>query len=125
MYKQNRLVSVETATSYNDVGSIVTFKIPQSYGTVDYSKSYLLFYHDLQFLNATGQVVNPPAAQVPIVLQNNGNYLPPGAIVRSYSHSIGDVTTADIADRNVLEANIKHFSLDSEEKMVKCFKHRQ
>jgi hypothetical protein len=117
MYKVNKIQSNESGT-FDQNGSICNVKVSQSYGVVDYTKSYMLFNHALIFRSGTTDVA-PPLSIHKLVLRNNTFYLPPGAIVKHYNHtSSNGLRTADIRDVNILNANLKYYALDSQEKKL-------
>ena len=108
MYKISRIKANESG-NLNNNGSIVNIDVNQSYGNVDFSRSYVLFYIDIQPSNTT-TIHN-------FCLQNNDGYLPSSAIVKQYRKQFDQKgKVVDVNNLDLYNCSMAHYLLDSEEK---------
>ena len=100
------------AGNFDTDGAICNIDTQMSMGVIDWSKSYVLFYHALN-------ITNNPVSVHNIVLMNSNAYLPSESIVKRYRKSFDKAgVVCDVKDVNVYSANIKQFALDAKEKEV-------
>lgn len=110
-YKVYRGHSNESGTFDQD-GSVCNIDTQQSMGVIDWTKSYVLFHHELA-------ISNNPATVHNIVLQNPTAYLPSEAIVKRYRKQFDRAgVVCDVKDINSFSSNLKQFSYDNKQKEI-------